>query len=190
MILKVKKYIYFLFIVNTSDIFSSDCILSNIPISHATKFPVHFLNIIFTLKQETVEYKTILMDTINLILYKTLLIVSIHLFFYSPGNKLQYSKFPYNSNCSQCIHFNTIGDDNSQSVAIVLPVSSEDKERLTGVSALTLRYEGRPVAILRQPQFYNHRKEERVARQFGTVHRSHPTIKVIIHGVSKRINRF
>lgn len=71
----------------------------------------------------------------------------------------------------------------SQSVVIVLPVTTEDKERLTGVSAFTLQYEGKPVAILRQPQFYPHRKEERVAHQFGTTHRSHPTIKVRIYAV-------
>uniref|UniRef100_A0A1B6JTU7 Uncharacterized protein n=1 Tax=Homalodisca liturata TaxID=320908 RepID=A0A1B6JTU7_9HEMI len=79
----------------------------------------------------------------------------------------------------QSIHFNTVGDDTSQSVAIVLPVTTEDKERLSDVSAFTLKYEGRAVAILRQPQFYAHRKEERVARQFGTTHTSHPSIKAI-----------
>ncbi|XP_054265138.1 bifunctional 3'-phosphoadenosine 5'-phosphosulfate synthase 2 isoform X2 [Macrosteles quadrilineatus] len=79
----------------------------------------------------------------------------------------------------QSLHFNTLGDEMSQSIAIVLPLSTEDMERLSGVSAFALRYEGRPVAILRQPQFYKHRKEERVARQFGTTNRNHPTIKMI-----------
>jgi len=79
----------------------------------------------------------------------------------------------------QTMHFTTLGDDMSQSVAIVLPLSTEDKERLSDVSALTLTFEGRPVAILRQPVFYPHRKEERAARQFGTTHRNHPSIKMI-----------
>lgn len=55
----------------------------------------------------------------------------------------------------------------NQSIPIVLPVSTSDKERLDNCSAITLRYQGRPVAILRKPEFYEHRKEERCARQFG-----------------------
>jgi ATP sulfurylase len=41
-----------------------------------------------------------------------------------------------------------------------------------------LRYEGKAVAILRHPDFYEHRKEERAARQFGTTSQNHPYIKV------------
>jgi hypothetical protein len=60
----------------------------------------------------------------------------------------------------------------------VLPVATEDKERLTGLSSFTLCYNGHCVAILRKPEFYPHRKEERVCRQFGTCHKDHPYIKV------------
>ncbi|KAI3352387.1 hypothetical protein L3Q82_005353 [Scortum barcoo] len=63
------------------------------------------------------------------------------------------------------------------SVPVVLPVSSADKERLDGVTAMALVYEGRRVAILRNPEFYEHRKEERCARQWGTTCKDHPYIK-------------
>lgn len=66
----------------------------------------------------------------------------------------------------------------NQSVVIVLPVSTADKERLDGSSAFALSHNGHIYAILRQPEFYGHRKEERVCRQFGTCHGDHPTIKV------------
>lgn len=52
------------------------------------------------------------------------------------------------------------------------------EERLEDKKALALRYEGKPVAILRDPEFYPHRKEERSARQFGITHQGHPYIKV------------
>ena len=81
----------------------------------------------------------------------------------------------------QCQHFNCLLDDgvSNQSIPIVLPVSSGDKTRLENSKAFTLRYNGNPVAILRDPEFYEHRKEERVARQFGTTNQGHPYIKVI-----------
>jgi 3'-phosphoadenosine 5'-phosphosulfate synthase len=47
-----------------------------------------------------------------------------------------------------------------------------------GKTAFTLRYEGKAVAIMRHPEFYEHRKEERASRQFGTTSKNHPYIKV------------
>lgn len=64
------------------------------------------------------------------------------------------------------------------SVPVVLPVSGADKERLDGCTAVALVYSGRRVAILRNPEFYEHRKEERCARQWGTTCKDHPYIKV------------
>ena len=66
----------------------------------------------------------------------------------------------------------------NQTIPIVLPVSTEDKERLEGSSALTLTYNGKPVAILRDPEFYAHRKDERSCRQWGVFTKEHPYIKV------------
>ena len=80
----------------------------------------------------------------------------------------------------QCMHFATLLDSGvtSQSIPVVLPVQTKDKERLEKVAALSLFYNGKPVAILRNPEFYQHRKEERCSRQFGTSNQGHPYIKV------------
>jgi len=81
----------------------------------------------------------------------------------------------------QCQHFNCLLSDGvtNQSIPIVLPVSTKDKERLDGHTSFTLKFRGKAMAILRNPEFYEHRKEERCARQFGTTHREHPYIKMI-----------
>uniref|UniRef100_A0AAV2LG98 Uncharacterized protein n=1 Tax=Knipowitschia caucasica TaxID=637954 RepID=A0AAV2LG98_KNICA len=82
----------------------------------------------------------------------------------------------------QCLHFDCLLDGGiiNLSVPVVLPVSSADKERLDGVTAMALVYEGRRVAILRNPEFYEHRKEERCARQWGTSCKDHPYIKMVL----------
>lgn len=81
----------------------------------------------------------------------------------------------------QSQHFGLLLDEGvvNQSIPIVLPVDNADKERLESENAIALRYEGKPVAILRDPEFYPHRKEERCARQFGTTNTGHPYIKMI-----------
>ncbi|KAF1395333.1 hypothetical protein PFLUV_G00010440 [Perca fluviatilis] len=82
----------------------------------------------------------------------------------------------------QCLHFDCLLDGGviNLSVPVVLPVSTADKERLDGVTAMALVYEGRRVAILRNPEFYEHRKEERCARQWGTTCKDHPTSRCYI----------
>lgn len=96
----------------------------------------------------------------------------------------------------QVMHFNTLLDDakhNSDlsftksvggvinlSIPIVLPVSTEDKEKLSGLKALTLSYEGKRVAILRNPEFFEHRKDERCARVWGTTCTKHPHVKMVM----------
>lgn len=83
----------------------------------------------------------------------------------------------------QTLHFNCIIEENgkpvNQSIPIVLPVTASDKHRLEGHSAISLRYEGVCYAILRKPEFYFHRKEERAARQFGTTNKDHPYLKMV-----------
>lgn len=84
----------------------------------------------------------------------------------------------------QTLHFNCIlSEDHSmrfnQSIPIVLSATEEDKSRLDGASAIALHYNQVPVAILRKPEFYYHRKEERCSRQFGTNNIDHPYIKLI-----------
>lgn len=82
----------------------------------------------------------------------------------------------------QCQHFNCLLDDGviNQSVPIVLPISTEEKERLeTHGGAFTITYQGQAKAIVRSPEYYAHRKEERCARQFGMYNQGHPYIKMI-----------
>lgn len=80
----------------------------------------------------------------------------------------------------QCMHFATLLNTGvfSQSIPIVLPLTEEDKKRLEDSNAFSLVYEGRIVAVMRDPEFYAHRKEERCCRQFATCHPDHPYIKV------------
>ncbi|KAM4636244.1 bifunctional 3'-phosphoadenosine 5'-phosphosulfate synthase 2 isoform 1-T1 [Discoglossus pictus] len=96
----------------------------------------------------------------------------------------------------QVIHFDTLLDDathNSDisltrylggvinlSIPIVLPVSTEDKERLSDSSAFALSYKGKKVAIIRNPEFFEHRKEERCARVWGTTCAQHPHVKMVL----------
>ncbi len=80
----------------------------------------------------------------------------------------------------QCQHFNCLLDDGvtNQSVPIVLAISTEDKEKLKECSKFALKYQGKVVATLDNIEIYEHRKEERAARQFGTTNGNHPYIKV------------
>ncbi|KAF7998233.1 hypothetical protein HCN44_009631 [Aphidius gifuensis] len=85
----------------------------------------------------------------------------------------------------QCQHFRCFindGDDVNeinQSIPIVLAINDNDKVNIQGQSAVTLKYNGKSLAILRKPEFYNHRKEERCSRQFGTCDKRHPYVKLI-----------
>ncbi|GBP75918.1 Bifunctional 3'-phosphoadenosine 5'-phosphosulfate synthase [Eumeta japonica] len=83
----------------------------------------------------------------------------------------------------QTLHFNclTLSDGSviNQSVPVVLPVHTEDKDRLQGATAIALTYNGVSIAILRSPEFYPHRKEERCGRQFSIYDTKHPYIKMI-----------
>ncbi|KAJ7426890.1 Bifunctional 3'-phosphoadenosine 5'-phosphosulfate synthase 2 [Willisornis vidua] len=89
----------------------------------------------------------------------------------------------------QVLHFGTLISGKNRLVAdgvvnlsipIVLPVSSEDKQRLEGCEALALAFQGRRVAVLRSPEFFEHRKEERCARVWGTTCPRHPHIQMVM----------
>ncbi|XP_071645529.1 bifunctional 3'-phosphoadenosine 5'-phosphosulfate synthase-like isoform X1 [Temnothorax longispinosus] len=83
----------------------------------------------------------------------------------------------------QVQHFNCLLYENgvpiNQSIPIVLAVSTADKERCFDAAALVLRYQDKDLAVLRNPEFYLHRKEERCCRQFGTNNPGHPYVKLI-----------
>ncbi|XP_062071006.1 bifunctional 3'-phosphoadenosine 5'-phosphosulfate synthase 2 isoform X2 [Lepus europaeus] len=82
----------------------------------------------------------------------------------------------------QVMHFGTLLDDGviNMSIPIVLPISADDKTRLEGCSKFVLMYGGQKVAILRDPEFYEHRKEERCSRMWGTTCEKHPHIKMVM----------
>ncbi|XP_043912244.1 bifunctional 3'-phosphoadenosine 5'-phosphosulfate synthase 2 [Protopterus annectens] len=82
----------------------------------------------------------------------------------------------------QVLHFGTLMDGGviNLSIPVVLPVETEHKERLCEYKAFALECLGRRVAILRNPEFYDHRKEERCARQWGTTCVKHPYIKMVM----------
>ncbi|XP_064285973.1 bifunctional 3'-phosphoadenosine 5'-phosphosulfate synthase 2 isoform X1 [Passer domesticus] len=89
----------------------------------------------------------------------------------------------------QVLHFGTLLNGKKRlvadgvvnlSVPIVLPLSAEDKRRLEGSAALALRFQGRAVAVLRRPEFFAHRKEERCARVWGTACPRHPHIQMVM----------
>ncbi|KAI4465955.1 bifunctional 3'-phosphoadenosine 5'-phosphosulfate synthase [Holotrichia oblita] len=85
----------------------------------------------------------------------------------------------------QVLHFNCLSIDGiqtNQSIPIVLQVATEDKNRLEACTAFGLYYKNECYAILKNPEFFYHRKEERVARQFGTTNKDHPYIKMIYEG--------
>lgn len=82
----------------------------------------------------------------------------------------------------QCLHFNCLFKNKetfNQSIPITLAVSTEVKEAHKDAAAIALTYEGKTYAILRNPEFYTHRKEERCARTWGSYTVNHPHIKMI-----------
>lgn len=82
----------------------------------------------------------------------------------------------------QSLHFNCLfkgGQSYNQSIPICLAVSTEIKEANKEAKAVALTYEGKTYGILRDPEFYTHRKEERCARTWGTYTVNHPHIKKI-----------
>lgn len=84
----------------------------------------------------------------------------------------------------QALHFNCIrledGSLSNMSVPIVLAITADDKARLEGKDAFTLKSpEGKPVAILRNFEIYDHNKEERCARTFGLTDERHPYAEMI-----------
>jgi len=73
----------------------------------------------------------------------------------------------------------------SMSVPIVLPCTSYTKESIenSGKQAVALvNKHGQTMAILRNPEIYENRKEEIVSRIFGVIDRGHPYVKHIYSG--------
>uniref|UniRef100_A0A0R3RVY2 ATP-sulfurylase n=1 Tax=Elaeophora elaphi TaxID=1147741 RepID=A0A0R3RVY2_9BILA len=69
----------------------------------------------------------------------------------------------------------------NQSIPIVLPIDDDTKMKLMdGCPEIALVYNNDVVAIVKDGEIFEHRKEERIARQFGIIDHRHPTIKLIL----------
>uniref|UniRef100_A0A915PVK4 Uncharacterized protein n=1 Tax=Setaria digitata TaxID=48799 RepID=A0A915PVK4_9BILA len=72
----------------------------------------------------------------------------------------------------------------NQSVPIVLPIDDDTKIKLMDGHSVSpeiaLMYNSDIVAVVRDGEIFEHRKEERVARQFGFIDLRHPAIKQIL----------
>lgn len=83
----------------------------------------------------------------------------------------------------QCLHFGHVvapdGSLASQSIPIVLALTEQDKTRLVGDNAITLIFDGKPIAIMRKPEFFEHRQEERAGRTWGFTTPGIPYIDLI-----------
>ena len=71
-----------------------------------------------------------------------------------------------------------VGHIENQTIPIVLSCTTDDKQRLKSSNKIALCYNDKFVALLKNPEFYQHRKEERCARVFGITNPEHPHIRV------------
>jgi len=86
-----------------------------------------------------------------------------------------------------CLHYQNIEYDGEiipMPVPIVLPIDGDAKARIEGKKAIALKKaSGEVVALLRDLEIYEHRKEERATRTFGiNADRGHPYIDMIFAG--------
>lgn len=101
----------------------------------------------------------------------------------SEGWASPLSGFMREADYLQSLHhgMNTSEGSVNQSIPIVLPIDDNTKSRVDGQAAVLLTYgdSNDPIAILRLPEIYAHRQEERMCRQWGTTCRSHPYVKMM-----------
>lgn len=62
------------------------------------------------------------------------------------------------NNCLSFEHFFPDAEVPNFTVPIVLPITTEQKAQLDGSNAIALTYEGKLLAVLREPEFFPHRK--------------------------------
>jgi 3'-phosphoadenosine 5'-phosphosulfate synthase len=81
----------------------------------------------------------------------------------------------------QCLYFGALQDEgiSNQTIPIILPLTNIDMDRLEKEPAIALMYNGKRYAILRNPEFFPHRKEERCSRIWGMYNEGHPHIKLV-----------
>jgi 3'-phosphoadenosine 5'-phosphosulfate synthase len=85
-----------------------------------------------------------------------------------------------------CLHYQHIVRDGKMipmPVPIVLPISAEEKAKLTGTSVALKDDKGEIVAVLSNIETFEHRREERATRTFGiSADRNHPYVDMIMAG--------
>lgn len=90
----------------------------------------------------------------------------------------------------QTLHFNSIegrpgtNERISMPIPIVLAISDAVRTAIGSAQLLALRREsdGTLLGVLERPEIYEHRKAERIAREFGTCDESHPYVERILAG--------
>ena len=68
----------------------------------------------------------------------------------------------------------------STTTPIVLAIDDEQKARCEASSHVRLVYEDKTIAALRNIEIYAHRKRERASRQFGTIDKRQPGVKLVL----------
>lgn len=83
----------------------------------------------------------------------------------------------------QCLHFGSICDNknqwHSQSIPIVLAIDLDQKNILKNFNFAFLSFDNKVIGAIRNFEIFDHRKEERCCRQFGTNNINHPVVKLI-----------
>lgn len=83
----------------------------------------------------------------------------------------------------QVLHMHTLTDEVGHrhllSVPITQHVTAAQKAELAGAKKVALKYKGEIYAVINEPVFFDNRKEEISARQFGTFSTKHPKAEVI-----------
>lgn len=97
-----------------------------------------------------------------------------------PQTPLTSPTSPNSSHVSVTEHGRELHSLINQSVPILLPLSTAEKDRLEGCGELALSYQGRVLAVMNAPEFYPHRKEDRAARTYGTTSEKHPGVAQIM----------
>ena len=88
----------------------------------------------------------------------------------------------------ECLHMNTVTDEETGlkhplSVPITQPITTEQKEKITGKSKVALKcteISPNVLAVIEEPECFPNRKEEISSRTFGTQSVKHPKVERIM----------
>jgi 3'-phosphoadenosine 5'-phosphosulfate synthase len=84
----------------------------------------------------------------------------------------------------ESMHMKTVSDKNGKrhlmSVPITQHVTAEQKAELEGKPAVAIKWNGKVLAVMHKPVFFDNRKEEICARTFGCFSAKHPKAETIM----------